>query len=484
MRFSIAEIEEKYSLFDDLILDFHYWPYIRMTIEEQIHISSGNCENNNNRSRIGEIKDVLGLAIHCMGYLCSLKRIKKKDILFITHPRRLYEDGVYKCLYTDELSKHYLKICNVAEFVYGSKHLEPVAEKEIIYLDWIDVKPAIVYQCRFIFPDRKLRRICKEKAEILHNIINKEFSVRLNTNDLKELLYKRYVYYKVKKRLLKKFLERSSPKLIIEVVAYETNKMVLNEIAKEKNIITIELQHGVMGRGHLAYNYLKNDTLPSLPDKMFLYGGYWKQTCHYPIGDNNMLVTGFPYNEKQRKKFPKKNKNCTVIIVLSEGIYTHKILEFTLEALALLTQRNNDFELIYKLHPFEFQMPLKIWSPLAKYPQVKLVNTPDVSLYSLFAESDILLGIDSTSVFEGLSYGMEAYLIHCPGADIYMKDLIENHFVTVCETAQDFVVHIENRKREKIECKPEFFFERNAIKKMRMEIDQLLKETKGGRDVK
>lgn len=58
--------------------------------------------------------------------------------------------------------------------------------------------------------------------------------------------------------MLRRIIKSISPKVIVEVVGYETNKMIINEIAHEMGISTIELQHGVIGRGHIAYNYLIN----------------------------------------------------------------------------------------------------------------------------------------------------------------------------------------------------------------------------------
>ena len=94
-----------------------------------------------------------------------------------------------------------------------------------------------------------------------------------------------------------KLLDKVKPKIIIEVVSYSFNNLLINEVAKKYKIPTIELQHGTIGRYHIAYNFKKQIYLPTFPDYIFLFGEYWKNNTRFPISNGKLKVTGFPYFE-------------------------------------------------------------------------------------------------------------------------------------------------------------------------------------------
>lgn len=62
-----------------------------------------------------------------------------------------------------------------------------------------------------------------------------------------------------------RMLNRIRPKVIIEVVSYSLPKLIVNDIAKKMNIPTIELQHGTMGKYHIAYNFSEKMDLKRFP---------------------------------------------------------------------------------------------------------------------------------------------------------------------------------------------------------------------------
>ena len=79
-----------------------------------------------------------------------------------------------------------------------------------------------------------------------------------------------------------KILNKIQPKLILEVVSYSLNRMVLNRLAFERSIPVVELQHGTMGREHIAYNYKEKKQLPELPDYYWIFGQFWKKNTRLP----------------------------------------------------------------------------------------------------------------------------------------------------------------------------------------------------------
>ena len=64
-----------------------------------------------------------------------------------------------------------------------------------------------------------------------------------------------YYMYKAESRYYRRIINTLQPKVILEVVSYNRKCMVINEIANEMKITTVELQHGTIGKEHIAYNY-------------------------------------------------------------------------------------------------------------------------------------------------------------------------------------------------------------------------------------
>lgn len=92
--------------------------------------------------------------------------------------------------------------------------------------------------------------------------------------------------------------------MILEVVSYNLDCMIFNEIAYEKKINTIELQHGVMS-GSIAYYYPKNVLIKQFPQKVFLFSDYWKNCISVPLEDKNVISVGYPISKSKLKNTKK-----------------------------------------------------------------------------------------------------------------------------------------------------------------------------------
>ena len=140
------EFENKYELFNLKIDDFDVWPYIRFemyfAIGEFFDITNG----------VGSTPKMKFTDITSMIWNSFISNpiytVKKHDIMFIPHQRRIFEDGKYRCIYTDSLSKRiqYSKVS--AEFLFGKMHYKPAMTKNLIYLDYVDalVIPAGIFR--------------------------------------------------------------------------------------------------------------------------------------------------------------------------------------------------------------------------------------------------------------------------------------------------------------------------------------------------
>lgn len=474
------EFEEKRGLLIDKVDEFYYWIYIRfnvyMKLEEvvnhQIKLSLKNPKFT--------IRDLF-YVLRNLTYNNPLLYRKHNDILFFTHARRIYENRKYICPYTDRIAEQFKDKAISAEFIYKTKHFRPYYTNRLLELDYVDFHPLILIKLFRIFYEKKykfeiiqLRNI----AQKLNKDISREFGVELGTEFYSNLLVKRFFWFKMKKKILKKLIKKISPKIIVEVVGYETNKMIINEVSYELGITTIELQHGVIGRGHIAYNYLVNRKYKQLPEYMFYYSDYWKNTCNYPICKDKQITTGYPYMEEQmQKNVPhKKNSENMKVLVLSQPEFSVKLKKLIKEVAAQIQSQGVNIEFIYKLHPSEYSIPVKKWNELLEYSNIRLIHDSSRSLYSLFAEADIQIGVTSTAVFEGLAYHLKTYIYHLEKTDTYMKDLRESGAAIFFDTSAELcqMILTTDKKTEADLDLNNKFFVKNALKNIICEIQKVV----------
>lgn len=67
--------------------------------------------------------------------------------------------------------------------------------------------------------------------------------------------------------------------------------MIITELAKEKEIPVIELQHGSEGSEHPGYNYSKGERIKQFPDYYFAFPEFWKNQARFPIEQDYLVCS-------------------------------------------------------------------------------------------------------------------------------------------------------------------------------------------------
>lgn len=467
------EFENKYNLYDLNIDGFCLWLYLRFELYYAIGENFGITNGQGSTPRVS-IKDKLSMFVNSF-VANPVFFTSRCDILFIPHQRRILDGDSYRCIYTDIIAEAMSDKALSAEFLFGHMHFKPATTRHLVYMDYVDVIPGIIYKMSI-----KKNKEITQLSRYIKSSIKDYFRVEISNDYIESLITKRLLYYKYKKRLLRSFLKRVSPRVIVETVGYETNKMVLNEVASEMHIPCVELQHGVIGRGHIAYNYSTNRRFEQLPTHLFVYSDYWKNTCRFPIESNNIIATGFPYLEEQVSKYPYiQNDNNTIrIIVYSSTDSTDSILEFTQELIGVLEAEGAQFSIVYKLHPLEYNYSMSKWDSIRNHNNVVFVNTPTKSLYELCSRSDIQVGVKTTAIFEGLYYGLDTFILDTGASDIdnYMGDLVHLGYAVYGKDAYDFYKHMIVQREQRINTRTtnEAWFVENSKQKIIEELERIV----------
>ena len=457
------EFEQKNNLFSKKIGDnFKFWMYIRFDYMMDITVESGSAQNGQNISKLGnskkeKIKNIMFLILNVFKYKLVFPFIRSKKIMIINHPRKVMNDeGFYECKYTHLLSE---KLDNsiVIEFPYPLKHYYPTKEKNF-YVDYIKIISLIKSKMVRKFKYDKI--LSADDQKYINNLLielDEYFDINFQKRYYDKILYL-YSLYKFEKKELTKLIKKINPEKIVEVVYYSFENLIVNEIASELNIETIELQHGISGNNHPAYNFQKiHNDIPQLPKKMLIFSDYWKKITKYPILSKNILSVGFPYFEHEILKYSKKNmkskqKKKTILFV-SQASIGNFLSDLAWKLSNIID--NDKYDIIYKLHPGEYS----IWENNYEYLKNSniIVMKNEESMYDLFSRCDIQIGAYSTAIYEGLGFGLHTLIYKVYGTDM-LQSLADEGYITYVENEYDIKQHLNNiNKNDKIDKKNDFW---------------------------
>lgn len=451
----LLQMEEDLCLNEKCIFGFNYWQYIRVEYFNKINTIVNNLDAPfvyTNLSKFDKVKKGLKYYLDKEYYIYS--KLRKSDYLFLCDPMRRCVNGIFICSYT-----HY-----IADFIKGSKtfierpfnykHLRPVPNEELVYLDKEYMNRAIYYEIHK--RSRKKKAYLKEINDCLNNINSylRRRGINVNFDIVKEteylwMLFLRYYYMKsVFNRILKKI----NPKVIFEVQYYNFENMIINEIAKELGIITIELQHGVISPYHFAYNASRVLGNVTLPNYLLTFGDYWNEIAKYPIEKNRIISFGFPYYEKMKNSarslecFPKKN-----ILFLSQGDTGIKLSQLALELSEIM---DNGYHIIYKVHPGEFSNYRSKYQKIIDNERISVI-ADEHGLYDLFASCFAIVGVSSTSIFEGLGFRRKCYLYNISEVE-HILSLVEKNYAILVNTAEEIMNDI-NKPNDNLYSESDFW---------------------------
>lgn len=472
------EFENRYCLLEKKIEEFYFWAYTRFNIYMKMEEIKNNSKSNKSM-KVERIRliDLLNILINCTLHN-PLFRLEKKDILIFNHPRRIKNGNHYDCIYTDDIATMLGNNSYTLEFLYGFKHFKPTKTPNLVYMDYIDIG---AYIKKKLFKGMYIKQLnlLKEYSININNFLIDEFGFGPGSDYIFNLFEKRFFWFLFKKKILKRVIKRISPKVVIEVVGYETNKMIINEICNEMNITCIELQHGVMGRGHLAYNFKNKKQYSFFPNKILLFSEYWRNITELPLDNSNIISVGFPYLEKNLLFYKKDNviKNCLSIIVISQPEFSSRISNLVVKLINKLESKNIDFHIIYKLHPAEYNKRNDSFKIFEDHNNITFVDNNKHSLYYYFAKANIQIGVTSTAIFEGLAFDLHTFIYHLEKTDIYMKDLIDKNIAKMFDNVDELVemlldIHLGSNISADIS-----FWEQNAHYNMINQIKNLLNKS-------
>ena len=437
---SFLEYEKNNKLFEKKIGDFAFWPYIRMDVYNQLFDLNLII-----KPKRKKIKIAYNIFLNSM--INNPYKIKDIDVLFINSPRKFADEkNIYQDIYLDDIltkATYKYSILECIDIVTGG-HLKPCENQENLYFrDYLDAK--VFINSLFM---KNNSAITVRVYEIIKDI-EKVFNKKINIELLVSIANKKYKQWKASKKVYSYFFEKVKPKIIVEICSYNTSNMIFNELAHEKKIPVIELQHGVMGKGHLAYNYGKHEKHKFFPDYIFLFSDFWKQYTKLPLENDKIIVTGFPYLEKKINANNIQKEKTNTILFVSQPTIGEKLFEIALDLSKLL---NEKYKIIFKLHPSEANELILHEKKLRsnRINNILVAKNTNISIYEYFNKCSIQVGYTSTAIYESLAFNLKTYIYKDKLSELYMEDLCEMNYAEYFTNAEELALKIKNKKSKDI----------------------------------
>jgi len=351
------------------------------------------------------------IAISLKNYL--LNAIDKKEkTLFVSAGSGLF-------YHKEEVLDTFLpKYINLDESIYllSGDHVE----KLIKFKEYITKNRAIIYSY-LVGPIKVI--LTKLFARFIKFDINSDIIEFLKENGMdttKEDLQKIHANFIITIYLYKLFLLPFKIKKAYIISAYSNSEIIY--LLKKRGIEVIELQHGIIGSAHRAYNYAKKDALLPAPQKIDVYNNFWKE---------ELIKAGFfkaeDINVVGRWKYDLIDKNLTIfdnryLLFTGQGGFYEKIIKLFNKANRYL--EDNRLKVLYLPHPNETKEMINRLKKEITNPNVIVLEqnkkyTTEQYIYNSLAH----ISVYSSCHFDTMHYKDKTYIF-----DI-LKDNPMNYYI-------------------------------------------------------
>jgi hypothetical protein len=262
--------------------------------------------------------------------------------------------------------------------------------------------------------------------------------------------------------LYRRLIDRVDPELVVVIVSYGRETFI--EACKQQGVPVAELQHGVIYDHHFGYSFSGTRTKETFPDYLLTFGEFWTDAAAYPIPEERVIPVGYPYLEQSVDKYDDVEPRDQLLFI-SQGTIGERLSKFAME---VEQYPEIDYNIVYKLHPGEYNR-WKTEYPWLTNTDITVIDSSEPPLYELFAESSVQVGVGSTAVYEGLSFGLETYVFDCEGATV-LQPLVDEGSAKLISTTDELANSLGHRE---FKFDTEYYFESRATQTMCKVLSQL-----------
>lgn len=227
-------------------------------------------------------------------------------------------------------------------------------------------------------------------------------------------------------------LKRLGTKILLKEEACYGGGAAVMAAANHLDIVTAEYQHGLISRGHDAYNFsLDVLDLPALrhclPRYVLTYGDWWNQQMCLPV---ERVTVGNPHRSYVLEGLEPEGSRRDVVLFLGDGLDTAASLKMA--ATLAKTISPVGLRLIFRPHPLERQQISK----MAIAETIAIDQVPDIS--TSMAGVVAVIGETSTGLFEAAGLAKRVFVWDTPKSRFALGE----HLFETFETAEELTAKL------------------------------------------
>ncbi len=431
------------------VLDYHFqyrniliWPFIRSTILDSIIKTYLNEEaglEDNIKQALGKHK--------IFSYKWSQFFHIWKNPLFCRHRKDIVYLNFSVGNIKDDEGKYYDRVHDAFVELYDNtaiiesaplfRHLSPRKYK-VYESDALDIL------CLF---NEKIARLTNIDRKIIEDFIgylktNIPFAIEDRFWNVIEIELRRYAKNnKLVYQYYKKCFTNMAPKLVfVTMGCYGSHAACKIKVLKDLGIPCAEMQHGLTGLSHIAYNfseiiYRSKEYQNYMPDFFLSFGQYWIDNMRIPIKTYILGSADFSRNAC----LVKEEATSKRILVLPSDTEPY------LDLVAYLAQNFPQKEILVKIHP-------TLKKQYTLFRQQKASNIKiyiDGDIYEYFRRANIVIGDSSTALYEAAALD-RTVLIWNTDRSIHIDKRIGHRFEDKYELVELLKDPLIERQKEKI----------------------------------
>ena len=422
----LLELESNLGLMDLEVAGVPFWERIRFTVNRTLHQEVGDVGQAHTDPGLSYGRSLYKLARNV--FVANPLFAPDSDLLVWGHERRKQlEDGLWWDIYCDPVLDRLEDDWIYLEREYENGHLRPTRTETVYYLDLLKYIPLLAMQLlRGPFTVESTMLSSSERSTL--GRIEDEITERFGTSpDIQGLVASNILKRRVRRPFYRRILRQVDPGLALVVVSYGRETFI--EACQDEGVPVVELQHGELSEYHMGYHF-PNGPKRHFPDYFLAFGEFWTSAADFPIPDDRILPVGYPYLEHRTERFPDITPERQIVF-LSQGESGERISRIATEFAAL----DNDWTVVYKLHPGEYSRWREAYPWLVDSP-LRVIDSSEPSLYELFAHSTAQVGAYSTALYEGLHFDLDTYVADVPGIEC-IEGLIDAGGAAIVRSAEE-----------------------------------------------
>lgn len=364
-------------------------------------------------NRFDQICCVVRGLIHNMRFVS----VDPDIVIFSSGINNLNIDNKYINRIADHLALCYPDSSLIVENPFNWKHPKPRANKETVFESPIIFTNSIV--SRFFSYTIKKKPIQAFLGFInrrLHSILGYQLTSKQH-DCLFESLFRHSARIQLDLWVYEKLFLKLDPKLILfEDGCYGSRSHIIR-LSKQLGIPTAEMQHGMVSRGHNAYNFapslLKSKQYcQHVPDYFLAYGQWWEERISIPC---QKVTIGNPHRDYMVQRLCETREHSDIILILAGGSRFDFYIEMALQIVRLLPK---NFRVVIRTHPGE---KAEIQRKYGQHVRDIILDYSD-NIYSMLAKSIAVIGEVSTGLFEAIGLTKRIFSYQSPINSLMMPD--------------------------------------------------------------